>query len=79
MEINEYDIESLQAVAGTLQAQHDMIREAIERLHTARAHLVGARGVIESIIRRVEAREKTGRELAEGPRRLSDDRPQSER
>lgn len=62
--ITTADRETLAALAGTLQMQHDHCYELIQRAHAIRAHLAGASGVITNILKRAEERARPGTPVA---------------
>lgn len=50
------DFEQLKAARGTIESQHDVVRSAIESLHTVRAHLSAAESTIGNVLKRAEER-----------------------
>lgn len=56
--ITASDFENLRALAGTIQKQHDTLVELIQLLHTIRAHLAGAHGIINGVLDRAEERNR---------------------
>lgn len=72
IQITESDLETLAALAGTLKTQHERVVESIAQLHTVRAYLDGAQGILNNIAARAEERARSAGESdpATMPRRL---------
>lgn len=56
LRITASDAESLAALAGTVQTQHDELVAMIQALHRVRAHLSGVQHMVHAILDRAEAR-----------------------